>query len=133
MAENSPMPTDRTLGGKLRQLRENARLTQKDVAQVVGVTEAGYRHYEADRAKPSLEDMQKLASALGLSSRELMERLGLISALKETEGDGLSVYAIATSIDRSTELLPEDREVLVKMIWRALRVAQMTRGEPQEQ
>lgn len=128
MADNLDEAAD-PFGPNLRRVRESVGLTQKDVAQRVGITEAGYRHYEANRAKPAVDDLDSLAMALGLRSRELFERLGLIGGSDEEMGIGPSVYAIATSIDETADLLPEDKELLLKMIWRAFHVAEMARSK----
>lgn len=53
------------VGPKIRQARIDAGLTQESVAEKIGVIPHMVKDYEADRKKPSLDRMPRLASALG--------------------------------------------------------------------
>ena len=55
------------LANRLREYRKKNKLTQKDVADYLGITESGYGYYEQDRNKPSLETLRKLAKKYNVS------------------------------------------------------------------
>lgn len=55
------------LAERLRELRKKNRMTQKDVAAFLGISESGYGYYEQGRNEPSLETLRKLASKYDVS------------------------------------------------------------------
>ena len=57
---------------KLRLLRKNAGLTQRQVADAVGVTYRTYQNYEAGASSPSGDVASRLAAALGVSTDTLL-------------------------------------------------------------
>jgi transcriptional regulator with XRE-family HTH domain len=57
---------------RLRELRKFNKLTQKDVAQFLGVSESAYGYYEQGRNEPSLEALKKLADKYNVSLSYLM-------------------------------------------------------------
>ena len=57
---------------KIRMLRRNAGLTQRQVADAVGVTYRTYQNYEAGASKPSGGVALRLAAALGVSTDTLL-------------------------------------------------------------
>lgn len=56
---------------KLRLLRKNAGLTQRQVADAVGVTYRTYQNYEAGASMPAGDTASRLAAALGVSTDTL--------------------------------------------------------------
>lgn len=73
-------PEAAVLGGKLSHLREELDLTQKDVGERMGLTDAGYGHYETGRARIILSDVPRFAFALGVSVLDLLIRLEMLGA-----------------------------------------------------
>ncbi|MDK2816921.1 MAG: hypothetical protein PWR22_1550 [Moorella sp. (in: firmicutes)] len=57
-----------TLGNKLKRLREKMGLTQKELAQQVGISHSLIGQIETDRIQPSLATLSSLAEALGVST-----------------------------------------------------------------
>lgn len=57
-----------SLGGKLKRLREKIGLTQKELAQQVGISHSLIGQIETDRIQPSLATLSSLAEALGVST-----------------------------------------------------------------
>lgn len=57
-----------TLGSKVRRLREKMGLTQKELADQVGISHSLIGQIETDRIQPSLATLSRLAEALGVSS-----------------------------------------------------------------
>ena len=56
---------------KLRLLRKNAGLTQRQVADAVGVTYRTYQNYEAGASMPAGDTASRLAAALGVGTDTL--------------------------------------------------------------
>ena len=50
-----------TLGERLKKLRENMDLEQKDVANMIGVKNNTLSQYESDNRKPDYDTLQRLA------------------------------------------------------------------------
>ncbi|AKX94426.1 helix-turn-helix domain-containing protein [Neomoorella thermoacetica] len=57
-----------SLGAKLKRLREKIGLTQKELAQQVGISHSLIGQIETDRIQPSLSTLSSLAEALGVST-----------------------------------------------------------------
>lgn len=56
----------------LRAIRRQKSLTQAQVAERLGVTQATYSRYEAGENSPTLTTVQAVAVALGVSHEELL-------------------------------------------------------------
>lgn len=65
------------IGGRLRALREQMGLTQREVADRVGMTDGGYSSVERGHARMFVTDIPRFARALGVEAAYLAQRLGL--------------------------------------------------------
>lgn len=61
-----------TIGKTIRSLRKEKGITQKQLAASTGIAEITIRQYEADKYKPKIEQVQRIATALGVSPAEIM-------------------------------------------------------------
>jgi transcriptional regulator with XRE-family HTH domain len=62
------------IGTVIRKLREQRQVSQRDLAEKVGVTQAYVAQLESGRKKnPSLEVLNRLAKALGVPVGELLK------------------------------------------------------------
>lgn len=75
-AENMPM----RYSLNLKPFRQRAKFTQQQLAEKVGVEQPTIQRWEAGKQKPSLDDLDKLAGALGVHPGELFRD-------EEFEGD----------------------------------------------
>ena len=50
-----------TLGESLKSIRKKYKMTQGDVAKLLGISRSGYTYYETDTTVPSIEALKKLA------------------------------------------------------------------------
>jgi transcriptional regulator with XRE-family HTH domain len=66
------------LGARLRTLREDLGLSQREVADRLGLSDVGYGHFERGRRIPSAAELPWLAGGFGVSTVDLMARLGLM-------------------------------------------------------
>jgi len=57
----------------IKDARKKAKLTQKEVAQKIGVTSRAYQHYETGRREPRVVHAIRLAKTLGTSVEELFK------------------------------------------------------------
>ncbi len=65
--------TNQQIGEKIRSRRKQFRLRQRDLAELAGVTLRGLTKLENGNANPTLNQLAKVAEALGLELR-LTER-----------------------------------------------------------
>lgn len=70
--ESRPDDRTRTLGERVRQLRERRALTQRELAQAVGVDERHVSSWEHGHSRPYPQNRRRLAEALGVTPDELM-------------------------------------------------------------
>jgi transcriptional regulator with XRE-family HTH domain len=95
-----PTPKDlsRDIGGFIRDLRQNARISLRQLAEQAGVSNPYLSQIERGLRKPSAEVLQQLANALRVSTPVMYLRAGLLDALDAKEGHG-TIAAIAADPD----------------------------------
>ncbi|MFY1674929.1 helix-turn-helix domain-containing protein [Plantactinospora sp. WMMB334] len=93
MANPKDLPRD--IGGFIRDLRRNAKISLRQLAEQAGVSNPYLSQIERGLRKPSAEVLQQLASALRVSTPVLYLRAGL---LDDREGQGV-LAAIAADPD----------------------------------
>lgn len=64
-----------TLGELLRRAREKKGLSIRELAKMVGVSHVSIYHYERDNHIPRISHLKRLAKALDIKLKELIERL----------------------------------------------------------
>jgi transcriptional regulator with XRE-family HTH domain len=68
-----PLEPQKGLGKAVRRLREEARISQRDLADRAGVPISEISRIEAGAHDPTWGDMRQVASALGVSMERLSE------------------------------------------------------------
>lgn len=68
---------EQSLGRRIAIERKNAGLTQKELAQKIGVPYQTVQFWEHGKRNPKFENVQKIAAALGVSWLELMPKEAL--------------------------------------------------------
>lgn len=63
-----------TLGERLKKLREEKGLTQKQVADKLGLESAAISKYEKDLREPNIESLLKLSDLFEISLDELLRK-----------------------------------------------------------
>jgi transcriptional regulator with XRE-family HTH domain len=66
-------PASRALARAIRDLRENQKLTQEDVAHEAGITPGTYSRIETARANPTWTTVERIAQALDVSLSVLVQ------------------------------------------------------------
>ena len=84
------------IGIRIRDFRESKGLTQKELAEIVGVQDAVISNWETGRNSPNVDVLKKLCTALNTSADELI-------GIKRKENKGLSNEAkkVAAAFDDS--------------------------------
>ncbi|MFI6229839.1 helix-turn-helix domain-containing protein [Micromonospora echinospora] len=91
----TPKDLPRDVGGFIRDLRRNAKISLRQLAEQAGVSNPYLSQIERGLRKPSAEVLQQLASALRVSTPAMYLRAGL---LDDREGQGV-LAAIAVDPD----------------------------------
>lgn len=52
---------------KLKELRKNANLNQKEVCQAIGINLSSYKQYETNRANPDIDTLKRIANYYDVS------------------------------------------------------------------
>ncbi|MDR3216200.1 MAG: helix-turn-helix domain-containing protein [Clostridiaceae bacterium] len=63
----------KTLSKKLNDLRRVSQRTQKETAEILGITPSGYASWEQGRTEPSLFFVLKICEIYGISPNELLD------------------------------------------------------------
>src|SRR3954470_18263438 len=92
---NEPRDIPRDIGGFIRDLRHNARISLRELADRAGVSNPYLSQIERGLRKPSAEVLGQIASALRVSTPLMYLRAGL---LHEKDGQGV-LAAIAADAD----------------------------------
>lgn len=61
------------VGDKIKSYRKNQKITQKQLSEATGLAEITIRQYEANKYAPKIENLRKIASALGIHLSEFLE------------------------------------------------------------
>ncbi len=64
--------TDSVTGERMKELRREKGLKQKDVAEALGVSPKAFTHYETGRRKPNYELLAKVAGFYGVTADYLL-------------------------------------------------------------
>lgn len=78
-----------TTGEKIRYLRKQKNLTQKEVAARCGMADSAIRKYESGKITPKLDTIQRIADALEVSPNALLD----FNTPSETQRDPSTYHA----------------------------------------
>ncbi|MGH3648410.1 MAG: helix-turn-helix domain-containing protein [Micromonosporaceae bacterium] len=118
------MAASRDLGEFIRELRSNARISLRQLAEQAGVSNPYLSQIERGLRKPSAEVLQQIANALRVSTPLMYLRAGLLA---EREGQGV-LAAIAADPD----LTDRHKKTLVEIYEAFRRENTRTRDESTE-
>lgn len=75
--------SDTTIGWKIKMFRKLRGLTQAQLAEKSGVATISIHQYEADKRKPRLEQLEKIADALDVNLNSLIDLSEISPSLNE--------------------------------------------------
>ncbi len=67
------MSEDRTFGRRLRETRIRSGMSQSDLEEISGIPKARLSRYENGHVAPSIQTLERLARALGVSEASLLD------------------------------------------------------------
>lgn len=96
---------------KLRELRKNSALTQKQIADVLGIDRSTYSYYENGKASPSLEVLMRIAKVFNVTLDYIIygDESGTVqpvSVLSEK-------YSTYTKVDSFANLSVDEKSLLM--------------------
>ena len=104
---------------KIRMLRRNAGLTQRQVADAVGVTYRTYQNYEAGASKPSGGVALRLAAALVVSTDTLLGTRDLPPAEDAGDAELQALLAEMQALFAGGRLREEDKKYVLDALTEA--------------
>jgi len=113
----------------LRSLRIASGFTQEQAAQRVGLTLSGYRNYEQGRRYLRVDQLERFATAFGVTPESLASRIGLSSTPTLAEdAHTLSFSADLEIFQHQLAALPPELAASLLEMWRSsLVMAQQAR------
>lgn len=101
------------LGQQLRRIRKARGLSQTELGKLIGVTQRVITYYENEGGSPAPELLGKLATALRVSTDEL---LGRGKPCAEDAKEAPQSFRLWRRLKRIEELPLHDRKTILKMI-----------------
>jgi len=99
-----------SLGTKLLNLRRQHRLSQTEIADILNVSQNAYNKWEADKCKPSADNLLKLSQYYKINIIELLddnEKINLSNSKIEGENNIIANTIPTINIQPSTTLIME--------------------------
>lgn len=86
---------ERTFGQRLREARIRAGMSQSDVEEISGIPKARLSRYENGHVAPSIQTLERLAGALGVSEASLLgDQRAILEAFFNTLYErGVRIYS----------------------------------------
>src|ERR1043166_251005 len=103
----TPKDLPRDIGGFIRDLRHNARISLRQLAQQAGVSNPYLSQIERGLRKPSAEVLQQLAAALRVSTPLMYLRAGLLDL---TDG-----HTVPVAIANDPDLTDSQKQTLTQI------------------
>lgn len=91
MARNPLGDLSNSLGDYLREQRQNARLSVRQLSELAGVSNPYLSQIERGLKRPSAEILQQLAKGLSVSAESLYVRAGLLDPVEHPHSERLGV------------------------------------------
>jgi len=92
------------IGTKIKEIRKQKGLTQKQLGDLCGIADSNIRKYENGKQNPKIETLQKIADALGCDILDLME----------IEVEPITTDKMANLLNISVGSLTNDNEITNK-------------------
>ncbi len=105
-------PPNPELGKKLLQLRKEFKMTQDDVANILGMSRTSFSKYENGIANPPLQVMRKLASLYNVGLEYLI--FDDNTSIKLNDSQEEDVDSADSTLARITDLRPVEKKIICK-------------------
>ena len=94
------------IGENIKKYRKNSNLTQKQLAEKIGVTVVTIQNYENSRREPNLIALNKIATALGVTINDLLG----IEIVERSNENSISIRFL------DIHQLPDEKGQIIKVI-----------------
>jgi transcriptional regulator with XRE-family HTH domain len=104
-----------TFGTKLHKLREKNRLSQQEVADLIGVSQNTYSRWESDLSTFKIEYLSKLAEAFKVEATDLIPQGTTVKIVNNKDNKDTSVNGFEINMDARElykDLLDSKNEVI---------------------
>jgi transcriptional regulator with XRE-family HTH domain len=98
-------------GTRVREIRQRKGVSQVELAKRLGVTQRGISYYENEANNPSMDVIDKIAAALGVSKRMLIEYSD-----EPLEDEPKAIRSLQQRLKIIPKLPPEGQKYLVETI-----------------
>jgi len=100
-----------SFSSRLKKLREERNVSQKQVAESTGVSDVMISMYEQGKKKPSISKLEDLATYFGVTTDYLLGNESSVNELETVFPEGVKVLRRA-----SKELTPEAKDQMIKLM-----------------
>jgi len=100
-----------SFSSRLKKLREERNVSQKQVAESTGVSDVMISMYEQGKKKPSISKLEDLATYFGVTTDYLLGNKSSVNELETVFPEGVKVLRRA-----SKELTPEAKDQMIKLM-----------------
>ena len=94
---------------RLKKLRKEGKLTQKDIATFLNISQPAYQQFESGKKKMNLETMEKLADFFNVSTDYLLGKTNIPDLDLEVDIDNAIDNSVAYD---GTPITDNDREII---------------------
>lgn len=94
---------------RLKKLRKEGKLTQKDIATFLNISQPAYQQFESGKKKMNLETMEKLADFFSVSTDYLLGKTDIPDLDLEVDIDNAIDNSVAYD---GTPITDNDREII---------------------
>ncbi|EMG32451.1 helix-turn-helix domain-containing protein [Streptococcus oralis] len=94
---------------RLKKLRKEGKLTQKDIATFLNISQPAYQQFESGKKKMNLETMEKLADYFNVSTDYLLGKTDIPDPDLEVDIDNAIDNSVAYD---GTPITDNDREII---------------------
>jgi transcriptional regulator with XRE-family HTH domain len=101
-----------SFGQRLRKLRNNKNITQKELAKILKISESAIGMYERDEREPSFEIVRILADYFHVSTDYLLCRTDNPNYISDQENENLFFFDKEGLTDEDIEYLKQSIEIM---------------------
>ncbi len=94
-----------TIGSKIKQYRELRKLSQKELASRIGISNSRLSNWEKGENRPDVDALKELCRVLNVSPSVLLDMEPAIDNLDETERRIISEYRQKTDLQKAVKIL----------------------------
>ena len=101
-----------SLGEKLLRLRKEMKMTQDDVAKVLGMSRTSFSKYENGNSAPPLQVLRKIAAIYNVGLEYLIFDENTSIRLNDSQSEDENTSSV--SVSKITELRPVEKQIIGK-------------------